>query len=97
MGLASLPQLSEKLIAAGLDKNTPAAAIENGTKSVQRRCLSTLADLPGDVIDMSITSPALIIIGKVVDFAEKLDWFKPAELNQVDENNVNQKQFIADA
>ena len=97
MGLASLPILSEKLIAAGLAANTPAAAVENGTKSVQRRCLSNLKKLPSDVLEMSVKSPALIIIGNVVNFAEKLDWFNPQELNMMDECDAENTQFIADA
>lgn len=92
MGLASLAQLREKLIEAGLPATTPAAAVENGTKSLQRRCLSTLDKLPADVIDMSICSPALIIIGKVVNFADELDWFVPAI-----EKDAQEKQYIADA
>lgn len=92
MGLASLPRLREKLIEAGLPETTPAAAVENGTKNVQRRCISTLDKLPADVIDMSIRSPALIIIGKVVNFADELDWFIPAI-----EKDAEEKQYIADA
>lgn len=92
MGLASLPQLREELIKAGLPADTPAAAIENGTTNKQRRCLSTLNNLPADVKTMLIKSPALIIIGKVVNFAEELDWFSPMA-----ENNVETKQYISKA
>lgn len=77
MGLASLSQLRQQLMSAGLPANTPAAAIENGTSSKQRRCLSTLNDLPDNIEAMNIQAPALIIIGKVVNFAQKLDWFQP--------------------
>ena len=91
MGLTSLPQLSEKLIESGLPANTPAAAVENGTKHMQRRCLSTLEDLSADVVEMSIKSPALIIIGEVVNFAETLDWFKPEQNKAVVEKNVTEK------
>ena len=102
MGLASLPQLREQLIAAGLPASTPAAAVENGTRSTQRRCLSTLDKLPDDVVKMSICSPALIIIGNVVNFAEELDWFRPtieeyAAEEETTENHVYAKQTIADA
>lgn len=83
MGLASIPQLREELMNAGLPANTPAAAVENGTTMKQRRCLSTLDQLPADIKNMSIKSPALIIIGKVVNFAEELDWFTP--LLEIDE------------
>ena len=79
MGLASLPQLRQELIAAGLAASTPAAAIENGTQPSQRRCISTLDQLPQDIKHMNIQSPALIIIGDVVNFADQLNWFLPGE------------------
>ncbi|MFW2372587.1 MAG: uroporphyrinogen-III C-methyltransferase [Gammaproteobacteria bacterium] len=77
MGLASLPQLRQQLIDAGLAGDTPAAAVENGTTDKQRRCISTLDKLTDDVRAMDIQSPALMIIGKVVNFAEQLNWFQP--------------------
>ena len=77
MGIANLSQLREELIKAGLDASTPAAAVENGTKSTQRRCISTLDNLATDIQAMSIRSPALIIIGDVVSFADELNWFTP--------------------
>ncbi|MCW9014004.1 MAG: uroporphyrinogen-III C-methyltransferase [Gammaproteobacteria bacterium] len=77
MGLASLPQLREELVKAGLAASTPAAVVENGTTSNQRRCISTLDNLPLDIQKMSIQSPALIIIGNVVSFADELNWFTP--------------------
>lgn len=77
MGLASLPQLRQQLIAAGLASDTPAAAVENGTSHQQRRCISTLDRLADDVKAMDIQSPALMIIGKVVNFAQQLNWFQP--------------------
>lgn len=89
MGLSSLSELSEKLIEAGLAKDTPAAAIENGTRQSQRRCISNLYELPSDVIAMSIKAPALIIIGKVVNFSNELDWFTPL----ADEDEANNKIF----
>ncbi len=95
MGLASLPQLREQLISAGLPASTPAAAIENGTTNVQRRCISTLDKLPADVIDMSICSPALIIVGDVVNFSEELNWFSPAM--DKEEINIKARKYIADA
>jgi uroporphyrin-III C-methyltransferase/precorrin-2 dehydrogenase/sirohydrochlorin ferrochelatase/uroporphyrin-III C-methyltransferase len=79
MGLASLDQLRKELINAGLPANTPAAAIENGTTQSQRRCISTLNDLPQAIDNMDIKAPALIIIGEVVRFADQLDWFTPGE------------------
>jgi len=87
MGLANLVQLQQELIKAGLPATTPAAVVENGTTSRQRRCISTLDNLQQDVTQMSIKSPALIIIGDVVSLADELNWFTP----QSAENDFKQQ------
>ncbi|HEY9052201.1 MAG TPA: uroporphyrinogen-III C-methyltransferase [Gammaproteobacteria bacterium] len=87
MGLANLEQLQQELIKAGLPATTPAAVVENGTTSRQRRCISTLTNLQNDVNQMSIKSPALIIIGEVVSLADELNWFTP----QSAEDDFNQQ------
>ncbi len=78
MGLANLAELSAKLIDHGLATNTPAAAIENGTRGDQRRLVSTLNELPIDVQAHDFRSPSLLVIGRVVELAGTLDWFTPA-------------------
>lgn len=77
MGLHALPEIAAQLIAAGLDPETPAAAIENGTTPRQRRLLGTLATLPGLVAAAGLRPPSLIVIGRVVSLAGTLDWFTP--------------------
>ncbi len=81
MGLGSLQELRKGLIDAGLSAATPAAVVENGTTASQRRYVSTLEALPEDVIKNKVQSPALIIIGDVVNFAQQLDWFTPQHAN----------------
>ena len=76
MGLASLSLISASLIEAGLPASMPAAAVENGTTTRQRRVLSTLTQLDADVTDAGLMAPAIIIIGNVVSLAHELDWFQ---------------------
>jgi uroporphyrin-III C-methyltransferase len=73
MGLATAPRLSERLITCGLDPDTPAAAISNGTTPERRMCMSTLARLPADIEQAGLASPALLIIGRVVAMAAVLN------------------------
>ena len=73
MGLANIELISIKLIQAGLDKNTPAAAIQNGTTGKQNRVLTTLENLFIDTTELQ--APVIFVIGKVVTLAEQLDWF----------------------
>lgn len=77
MGLQSLPETTAELIAAGLPAETPAAAIENGTTPRQRRVLGTLADLAERTRAAGLQAPTLIVIGRVVALADRLDWFAP--------------------
>src|ERR687892_374070 len=65
MGIGRLRQISTDLIKAGMNKNTDAAVIENGTTSKQKLVKGTLEN----IVDLSkkakIKPPAIIIIGKV--------------------------------
>lgn len=77
MGLANIELISKKLIIAGLCKNTPAAAIQNGTTSQQKRVISSLEKLAVDT--SSLQAPVIFVIGKVVSLANQLDWFETDE------------------
>lgn len=69
MALANLPEISERLIEAGLSPDTPAAAIRGGTMPGQRLCTGTLADIPRRVSEAGLAPPALVVIGRVAAFA----------------------------
>jgi uroporphyrin-III C-methyltransferase/precorrin-2 dehydrogenase/sirohydrochlorin ferrochelatase/uroporphyrin-III C-methyltransferase len=75
MGLQALPEIAAQLMAAGLPGDTPAAAIENGTTPRQRRVVGTLATLAGLAAGAGLQPPTLIVVGKVVGLADRLDWF----------------------
>ncbi|SES78296.1 uroporphyrinogen-III C-methyltransferase [Thalassotalea agarivorans] len=70
MGVTTLNQTSEKLIAAGRDKDTPAAIIRHGTRKDQEVVTGTLSTLPGLAQAAGIKPPSLIVVGKVVDVFE---------------------------
>ena len=72
MGLAKLPEISEKLIAAGMPADQPSMAISKGTTERQVVCETTLADLPAKAIEMALKPPVLIVIGGVVGLADVL-------------------------
>lgn len=69
MGMANLPEIAARLIAAGLPAQTPAAAIQHGTWREQRQVVSTLAGLTEAVRQAALGSPAIVVIGAVVGFA----------------------------
>jgi uroporphyrin-III C-methyltransferase len=72
MGAGGLPQISQGLIAAGLDSGTPAAVIELGTTPSQRQVIGTVETIESLARDAHIGAPATIVIGAVVRLAEQL-------------------------
>ena len=75
MGVTAMPAIVEGLLQAGMPPDTPAAMVENGTTSAQRRCDATLATLPERAAAMGIHSPAIIVVGEVCALAPRLCWF----------------------
>ena len=69
MGLATLPEVSRRLVSAGLASDTPAVAIERGTLPAQRAVFAPLAALQQGVATHGLRSPTLIVIGDVVSLA----------------------------
>lgn len=74
MGVSSLPQVVDNLIGGGMDPETPAVMVEQGTTSAQRHVVATLAGLPAAVEKEGLGPPALFAIGPTVGHAETLDW-----------------------
>lgn len=70
MGMRTLPAIVTALQAGGLDAATPACAIQNGTRTDQRAVLATLDTLAQAVDAAGLGSPAIVVIGEVVDLAE---------------------------
>lgn len=65
MGVATAPQIAEKLMADGLAPDMPVAVIENGVRPQMRVLRGVLASLPDLVAREAVVSPALIVIGEV--------------------------------
>lgn len=65
MGVATAPQIAEKLMADGLAPDMPVAVIENGARPQMRVLRGVLASLPDLVAREAVVSPALIVIGEV--------------------------------
>ncbi len=70
MGLASAPQIAEKLIADGLSPAMPVAMIENATRKAMRVLRAPIAGLAELVVRERVKSPALIVVGEVAGEAE---------------------------
>ena len=65
MGVATAPQIADKLMEDGLSPTTPVAVIENATREAMRVLRGPLAALPDLVEHEQVKSPALIVVGDV--------------------------------
>ena len=67
MGLSTLRDNAALLIAAGRDPQTPCAVVSHATLPTQREVIATLATVADAVERADLATPALVIIGEVVD------------------------------
>lgn len=79
MGLSSLEYLTTNITAKGLDPETPAAIVDNGTRENQTVVVGTISNLLQKAQEAELKGPSIIIIGSVVSLHEKLQWFSKRE------------------
>ncbi len=73
MGVATCPDIADKLIADGVAPDMPVAVLEKGTLDGQRALRTLLADLGDMVKREQVQSPAIIVVGEVVLLADADD------------------------
>lgn len=78
MGVSRIAEICRELMRHGLPPETPAAMVRHGTLPAQRVVTATLADLGDKAAAAKIKPPALMLVGTVIELAEKLAWFKGA-------------------
>ena len=66
MGARTFSEMLPKLLAAGLEADTPAVAISGATTAASRHILTTAGDLPRAVAMLDGGQPCLIMIGRAV-------------------------------
>jgi uroporphyrinogen III methyltransferase/synthase len=80
MGMHNLEAIARRLAAGGLDPETPAAIVQSATTQRHRQALATLGTIAARAREENFAAPALVIIGEVAAFADRLAWFEPARL-----------------
>ncbi len=76
MGVSNIEKIVSSLLEAGWPGQTKIAAIEKGTCYDQRVIEGTLDDFLEVTRKAQMRTPAVFIVGKVVELKEKLDWFE---------------------
>ena len=84
MSVASLPDISEGLLKAGMKPEMPCAIIENGTRSYQRKFIGRLDEIAEIAKENHVISPSVILVGKVAELSDSFDWYglKPLRNNK---------------
>jgi uroporphyrinogen III methyltransferase/synthase len=75
MGVANIPKIIDSLLKAGWSPQTKIAAVENGTRYNQRVITGMLENFIQIINEADLHTPAIFIVGKVVELREKLNWF----------------------
>jgi len=76
MGVTKLSYITQRLSEAGLSPDTPAAIIQQGTVDQQRVVTGSLATIAEQAVREHILSPAIVVIGAVVNLQAALTWFE---------------------
>ncbi|MDB5696906.1 MAG: uroporphyrinogen-III C-methyltransferase [Sphingomonas bacterium] len=83
MGVATATDIADKLIADGVAPDMPVAVLERGTCPGARALKTLLADLGPMMEREKVCSPAIIVVGEVVELSDAQDklarWARVAE------------------
>ncbi len=76
MGVSSLRKITEKLISSGAAADTPIAMVRWATTDKQKTIRGTLSSIAEIAESSNFTSPAVGVIGNVVNEIDTLKWFE---------------------
>ena len=71
MGVGTADTIAARLIAAGRDRSTPIAVVENGTRANEIAAFGSLGEAADLIASAGINGPALLIIGEVTALAQR--------------------------
>lgn len=74
MALTHLKDIAERLIAAGRRASEPAALLSRATTAHQIVVTATLATIAERAALQHIEPPAMLVVGEVVSYRDRLDW-----------------------
>lgn len=76
MGVGALEQIMDGLMFAGMDKEVPAAVLQQGTTAGQKKIAATVGTLAQKARDSGIKAPSVILVGEVCLLSEDLKWYE---------------------
>jgi uroporphyrinogen III methyltransferase/synthase len=75
MGVSNIDKIVKSLLESGWPGRTQIAAVEKGTCYDQRVVQGTLDDFLETAQTARLRTPAVFVVGRVVELKDKLDWF----------------------
>ncbi len=88
MGMVNLQAICNGLMEAGMNPDMPAAVLERGTTSAQRRVVSTVYKLYEDARKAGMQPPSIIVVGEVCGLSESMNWAEKRALSGLRVVNV---------
>lgn len=80
MGVKRMAGIAERLVQAGKSKDTPAAMIRWGTRSIQKTITGKLGNISKIADRIGFRPPAVIVVGDVVKCRDQIKWFESKPL-----------------
>jgi uroporphyrinogen III methyltransferase / synthase len=80
MGFANLSTICHKLIEQGMSGDRGCAVVSKATRPDQRTVAGTLRNIEAQVAEAKLETPALIVVGDVVQLHATLNWFESKPL-----------------
>ena len=74
MALTHLEEIVQRLIAAGRKPDEPAAMLSRATTPDQKVVTAPLSQIAAAARNSGIEPPAMLVVGEVVTYRERLDW-----------------------
>ena len=95
MGISALTDICNGLINAGMDKDMPAAVLEKGTTSAQRKTVATVSTLESECLKNNVQTPAIIVVGEVCTLSDTFNWFYKKPLSDVKVVVTRPKELVS--
>ena len=76
MSFEKLKIITKSLMENGMSSDTPAAVVMRGTTSKQKKAIGTLSNIVEKALENNLSNPSIIVVGEVVQFHDKLNWFE---------------------
>lgn len=80
MGVTALEDITARLLDAGMDKDMPAAVLQEGTRARQRQVVATVLTLAKEARQAKIEPPAIVVVGQVCRLSHTLSWYEKLPL-----------------